>query len=235
MPNLDGTQVQGEEVLDATTPASQTPSESVASATPSASPVDAEALAKLQAQIAKYEQDVRNLKSMSDKRLNEVERQYQQKESELRQQLEDMKVAQMDDTSREKYLKELDKKRAMELEQKASQSSRIQEDYQASLQAIQHFTSLGVPLTELVLNEGYDKLFQSGYAYVTGQYQKLASGQTKVPEPPKAPEVVTKNGSNPPNIKPKWSDLEKVYGSREAVYRGVETGRLSPDIIPTDE
>ena len=235
MPNLDGTQVQGEEVLDTTTPVSQNPTEPVAKdATPSASPVDAEALAKLQAQVAKYEQDVRNLKSMADKRLNEAERQYQQRESELRAQLEDLKVAQMDEGSREAYLRELDNKRKMELEQRAAQSSQIQEDYQASLHAIQHFTSLGVPLTELVLNEGYDKLFQSGYAYVTGQYQKLASGQTKAPEPPKAPEVATKNGSSPANIKPTWADLIKSYGSVEAVYRGVETGRLDPTIIPID-
>lgn len=232
MPNLDNTQVQNEEGLVSTTPETQTDATQVANNATPAAPVqqDAESLAQIKAQLQKYEQDIRALKSSADKRLHEASVQSQQREAQLRAEVEELKLNTMDEEARGKYVQARERQRLTELETKASQASEVQKQYEASLGAIQHFTSLGVPLSELVMNQGYDALFQSGYKYITETYKK-ASKVTAPPPPPTAPAVANSNGSVP-NLSPTWEDLVKTYGSVEAVYRGVESGRLPPSIIP---
>jgi hypothetical protein len=228
--NQISTQVPLTEGEAATTPAALTPTESVAQATPSAVNEDAESLAKIKAQLDKYEQDIRNLKSVSDKRVHEMTQDWQRRESELRKQNEELRLASMDEASREKYLQEVERQRLKDLETKAQEAARVQDDYGASLGAIKYYTSLGVPLTELVLDQGYDALFQSGFKYVTEQYKQAKENKTP-PLPPQAPPVATVNGTVP-NLKPTEEDLVKKYGSMEMVYRLVEQGRLDPAVIP---
>lgn len=228
------TQVPSEEQpLVPTTPGTQGVADEATKVAPSAPQTDADVQA-LKTQLAQYQQDIRNVKSVMDKKLNESTVQWQQKENELRQQLEDARLASMDEEGRAKYLKQIERQRQDELEEKATQATRVQADYQASLAAIQHFTSLGVPLTALVLDQGYDALFQSGYAFVAEGYKKASQAQvpTTPPLPPTAPAVATSGGSVP-NLKPTWTDLIKQYGTAETVFKLVETGRLDPTIIPT--
>ena len=133
------TQVPSAEV--AVTPTPVTPDSAgkvTEQVTPPAPQQDAETVAQLNAKLAAYERDVRNLKSQADKRVHEANVQFQQKESELRQQVEELKIATMDESGREKYLKELDRKRTEELQTRATQADRVKDDYTASLQAIQH-------------------------------------------------------------------------------------------------
>lgn len=239
MPTIeDNTQVPSAEPVEVpTTPGTLNTTGSVADATPPAAQVDAESLARLKEQLAKYEQDVRNLKSASDKRLHQASTEWQQKEEQLRHELQEVRLSTMDEDARAKYLREIDQTRARELEKKATQAERTAADYEASLSAIAYYTNLGVPLSELALNEGYDALFQSGFKYITTQYKKAtaapaAPATTTPPLPPTAPGVVTSNGSTP-NLKPTMADLVKTYGDMETVYRLVEQGRLDPAIIPT--
>lgn len=225
------TQVPSAEVEVTTTPVTQDNAGKVTeTVTPPAPQQDAETLAQLQAKLAAYERDVRNLKSQADKRVNEVNAQWKQTEAELRRQVEELKVASMDEESRVKYMKELDRRKQDELLTRATQADKVKEEYDASLSAIQHFTSLGVPLSELVLGQGYDTLFQSGYKYITDNYKKAAS---QPPLPPTAPSVATTNSSTP-NLNPTMEDLIKKYGNAETVFRLVETGRLDPSIIPIE-
>lgn len=235
MPQFTENQVPSEEQdLVSTTPETQIPAGQAAPAALTPAPqTDAEVQA-LKAQLQKYEQDVRNLKSMSDKKLHEANQQWQQTEKELRHQLEETKLATMDEEARAKYLQQVERNRLAEMETKVSEAGRIENDYKASLDAIKHFTSLGVPLSELVLDQGYDSLFQSGYAFVAEGYKKAnspAAASTLPPLPPQAPEVAKTNGTVP-NLKPNWESLIKTYGSAEEVFRLVEVGRLDPTIIP---
>ena len=234
MPTTTDTQVTEEIAQTSTTPEAQGTQTAAAEAAPVTPQVDADVQA-LKAQLEKYELDIRKMKSTYDRKLNEADKTWQQKENELRRQAEEYRLASMDEEARGKYIADKERARLLELEEKASKATVIETDYQASLGAIQYFTGLGVPLSELVMDKGYDELFQSGFKFVTEEYKNLKSGTAKQSPalPPTAPPVATQSGSTP-NLKPTWSDLVKQYGSVEAVYRGVESGRLSPDIIPLD-
>jgi hypothetical protein len=234
-PITEGQVPSEEQALDSTTPESQGNAGQVTAqaVTPPAPQTDADIQA-LKVQLQKYEQDIRSIKSATDKRLHEQSQAWQQKEQELRRQNEELKLATLDDDGRAKYLKQLDDQRIAEMQTKVSAADKVQSDYQASLGAIQHFTSLGVPLTELVMDQGYDTLFQSGYKYITENYKKtLAPQQPGIPPlPQRAPDVAVTSGSTP-NLQPTWTDLIAKYGSPEEVFRLVEVGRLDPTIIPT--
>lgn len=227
------TQVPSEEPpLVPTTPGTQEPAGTDAKVSPPASQPDAD-VQTLKSRLEKYEQDIRNVKSTMDKRLHESQVQWQQKEIELRQQLEEAKLLSMDEEGRTRYLKQVEAQRMSEMETKATQAGHMEADYQASLAAIQHFTGLGVPLTALVIDQGYDALFQSGYAFVAEGYKNSLKAPATPPLLPQAPLVVTSAG-NMPSLKPTWTDLIKLYGSAEAVFKLVETGRLDPTIIPQE-
>lgn len=234
MPTITDTQIPEEQDQVSTTPETQDPTAQAAPVAAPATPQTDADVQVLKDQLAKYEQDIRKLKSTYDRKLTETDKQWQQKADELRSQAEEYRLATMDEGARTKYIAEKERLRLLELEEKASKATVIETDYQASLGAIQYFTSLGVPLSELVMDKGYDELFQSGFKFVTEEYKTLkTSGPSKPALPPQAPPVATSSGSTP-NLKPSWTDLVKQYGSVEAVYRGVESGRLSPDIIPLD-
>jgi len=232
MPNDTQTQVPSEEQTPvSTTPETQGLATSAAQAAPVAPQTDADVQA-LKQKLEQYELDIRQLKSTSDRKLNEATKEWQRKEEELRRQTEEAKLSVMDEDARGKYLREREVQHVRELEDKASKASNIETEYQASLGAIKHFTSLGVPLSTLVTDKGYDALFQSGYQFMVEDYAKLkTTGKQTPPPPPTAPSVSTQSGTVP-NLKATWADLIKVYGSAEAVYRGVESGRLDPSIIP---
>jgi len=223
---------EGEPVQTSTTPEALDPTATAANAAPAAPQVDADVQA-LKQKLETYELDIRKLKSTYDRKFAETQKEWQRKEEGLRREAEELRLNSMDEEARKKYIAEKERNRLLELETKASQASTVESDYQASLGAIQHFTSLGVPLTELVLDKGYDELFQSGYAFITKEYKSLKTTTQVPPLPPTAPAVTTTTGSTP-NLKPTWDDLVKTYGSVEAVYRGVESGRLDPAIIPLD-
>lgn len=197
-------------------------------------------LSTLQAQLAKYETDIRNIKSSSDKRINEITNSFSEKENELRRQIQELTVATLDGDAREAYLNQIENERAQEIEQKLNQAESIEQDYQASLQAIAFYTSKGVPMNELVLDQGYDELFQSGFRALLNSYEELkskvgtASPQVATPPTlPTAPPVATSAGvQSPIGLKPTWDDLHKKYGTDEEIYRAVESGRLPVSLIP---
>jgi hypothetical protein len=234
MPNSEETQVlSGEQAPVSTTPEMQGQQAPVADATPATPQTDADVQA-LKKQLEQYEQDIRNIKSLSDRKLYEANQQWQQKENELRRQVEETKLSSMDEDARAKYVQDKERERLRDLESRVSKADTLEAEKNASLQAIKHFSSLGVPIDQLIVDKGYDALFQSGYAYLTADYQKLKEKVTQAPAlPPQAPAIAKTSGSVP-NLKPTWKDLIAKYGSEEAVYRGVESGRLDPSLIPTD-
>lgn len=193
----------------------------------------------LKSQIAKYEQDVRKIKSSSDKRVAELERTFSQREAEMRVEVENAILRTMDEKDRNEYLQMRDAREREQLAHKANQTDVIESEYQSSLQAISYFTNLGVPLDQLVMDQGYDTLFNSGWEWLTADYRatkealKSTPKSVQPPLPPQAPPVATSNGGVP-NTKPEWPELVKRFGSMENVFKAVETGRLDPSIIPLD-
>lgn len=238
--NLPNPLVQGEPASGAATPAAPTtPAEPVAPATPSAPPSDAEAqIAALRAQTAKYEADIRALKSASDKRLHDAEKTYAQQQADLRKELQALRMATMDDDERKQYEASLALEQQQEIVQELEQARRTSQEYQANLQAVQYFIGLGVPADKLVIDQGYDTLFNSGMEWLTNELKRSRSA-SPVAQPPAqpgsqlpTPPVVATASQGVPNTKPTWDDLRKKYGNDEQIYRLVEAGLLPGDLIP---
>jgi len=237
--NTDQAKVLDVENVDAnTTPlAVEAVGQGSDSGTPSPTSQDADADAALRKQLEKYEQDIRKLKSTGDKRFAEAEQNWQKRENELRREMQELRLASLDEAGREKYLQQIEKERMQSLETKATESDKIRAEYDASLKAIDYYTKLGVPLSELTMGEGYDALFQSGFKYVSERFKAIAENPEPVKNdpkaPPPAPEVAKVSGTTP-HLKPTMTDLVKKYGSLDEVFRLVENGRLDPSIIPLE-
>lgn len=236
--NLGNPLVQGEPMSGAATPAAPTSAEPVAPATPSAPPQDAEAqVAELRRQTAKYEADIRALKSASDKRLHDVEQTYKQQQAQLQKELQAIRMASMDDDERKQYEQSLAIEQQQELAQELENARRSSQEYQANLQAVQYFLGQGVPADKLVIDQGYDMLFNSGMEWLTGELKRLKTNPSPTAPPAQpglpTPPVVATASQGIPNTKPTWDDLRKKYGSDEQIYRLVESGLLPGDLIPS--
>jgi hypothetical protein len=225
----------------AATPAAPVSTEPVAPATPSVPSVDAERQkAELEAKIAKYENDIRAIKSTSDKRFNDAERNWQVQQEQMRKELQALRMATMDEDERKQYEASLTVERQQEVEQELQKARQTAADYQANLNAMQYFLSQGVPADKLVFDQGYDTLFNSGMEWLTNEVKRLRTAPAS-PQPPSSsqpanglptpPQVATAS-QGVPSTKPSWDDLRKKYGNDEQIYRLVESGLLPADIIP---
>lgn len=239
--NLDTPLVQGEPTGGAaTTPAAPTAVEPVAPATPSTTPTDAEAqLAELRRQTAKYEADIRAIKSASDKRYSDAEKTWKQTQAQFQKELQALRMASMDDNERKQYEASLAIEQQQEIARELEETRRSAQEYQANLQAIQYFIGLGVPADKLVIDQGYDNLFNSGMEWLTTEVKRARTSPSAQPPAQPAnpnlptPPVVATAGQGLPNVKPTWEDLRRKYGSDEQIYRLVEAGLLPGDIVPT--
>ncbi len=238
--NLDPNLVQGGPAEGAATPAApSTPAEPVAPATPSAPPSDADAQRmEMERKLAQYENDIRALKSTSDKRLNEAQNQWAAQKRQLEREMQTLRMASMDDDERKRYETELAQEQQQELIQELEHSRQASQDYEARINALQYFLSKGVPADRLTINQGYDALFNSGMDWLEKEIQRLRTSTPATPssspaQPLPAPPVVATSSQGVPNVKPTWDDLHKRYGDDdEKIYRMVEAGLLPRDIIP---
>lgn len=240
--NLETPLVQsGDQGGAASTPAAPVPPvEPVAPATPSTPPSDAEARkSDLEKQIARYEADIRAIKSTSDKRFNDAQRQWQEQQARLQKELQSLRMSSMDEDERKQYEANLAIERQQEIEQELNKAKMTAQEYQANLQAIQYFLAQGVPAETLVIDQGYDTLFNSGMEWMNAELKRLRSSTTTGAPPAQpngtrpTPPVVATASSGVPSVKPTWDDLRKKYGDDEQIYRLVEAGLLPSDIIPT--
>jgi hypothetical protein len=237
--NSNPTLVQGGTPGSAATPAAPALVEPVAPATPSTPLSDAEIQKQqLEQKIAKYESDIRNIKSTSDKRLHDAEINWQRQQAQLQKELQALRMSTMDDDERKQYEASLNVERQQEVEQELQRARQTAQEYQSNLQAIQFFLAQGVPAEKLVIDQGYDNLFNSGMEWITGELKRVRSTPSQPPSTPQpnalpTPPVVATASQGVPTTKPSWSDLRAKYGNDEQIYRLVEAGLLPADIIPT--
>jgi hypothetical protein len=220
------------------------PVEPVAPATPSTPLPDAEIqkAAELERKLQQYEADVRALKSTSDKRYSEAEKQWKQQNEQLKKELERIRMSSMDDDERKAYEAELSVERTRQTETELQKARLDAEEYRSTMQALSYFLHQGVPPSELVTDQGYDALFNSGMTWMAGQLKRLQTNPVTATPPPAqpgnpnsplpTPPVVATSNQALPNLKPTWADLRQKYGSDERVYALVEAGILPRDIIP---
>lgn len=208
--------------------------------TPAQTSVDAEELRRqYEAKIAKFEEDMNRMKSSLQRRESEITRQYQSETKKLKEELEKYALQGMDDEQRKAYEQSRASQQMQELQQQLIEAQQQAEASQANLGAMHYFISRGVPADKLVVDQGYDELWQSGMSWIESEFQRLQSlaqnpPQAEKPQAPEPPEVSTNTGAVPKGG-PSWDDLRKKYGDDETVYRLVESGQLPPTIIPVPE
>lgn len=179
--------------------------------------------------------DLNKLKSSLQKREAEITREYQQRQQQLEKEVQNARLSSMDEASREKYLAELKTEEYNRLQQQLQEAQQRNEESSEILNAMQFFVGQGVPAERLVVNQGYNALTASGWAYINEELTRLraaASTQTSKPEKQRktAPGVVTDKAT--PSKGTTWSELRTKYGSDEAVYQAIENGSLDPSILP---
>lgn len=236
--NLNNPQVpSGEPNGAAPSPAAPvTQVEPIAPAMPSTPPTDAEKQrAELERKLNQYENDIRALKSASDKRLNDAQKNWEAQQRQWQKELQTLRMASMDDDERKQYEASLASERQQEIEQELEQLRTNVREYQANLNAVQYFLQQGVPADQLVIDQGYDALFTSGMTWMANEVKRVHSSSQPSAAQPNAlptPPVVAAASSGVPNVKPSWQDLRNKYGSDEQIYRLVEAGLLPGDLIP---
>jgi hypothetical protein len=234
----DPNQVQGP---DGGVPAEGTPAPSEvevpAEGTPAqlAQPDVEKVRAEYEQKVAQMQQDLNNMKSSLQKREYQQSQQYQQQVSDLQKQLREVRMQGMDETQRKAYEVQLQAEEYQTLQQRLEEQERKNQEFEQMLGAQDFFIKKGVPADKLILNQGYETLVQSGWDWVS---ERLAQLQQQVTSPTKqepaplktAPGVVTDKGL--PASGSTWTELRKLYGSDENVYRLIEQGTLSPSILP---
>lgn len=213
----------------------------VPTGTPSQAPGDAE-VERVRQQAAKLQQDLNAMKSSFQKKESQLLREREQREAELRRELEQARVAGMDDETRKLYQQERASERVTELETQLTEMQQRYEEMQAFQNALSHFRSNGIPDSALVLDGTTEDLVASGWNWMAARSReaeelKARLSQTPTPPPspsplPSAPPVALGGTASPPSTKATWKELEAKWGSREAVYQAVEERRLPPTIIP---
>jgi hypothetical protein len=189
--------------------------------------------------IAKYEQDIRQMKSSLQKREAQVNAEWQQRYNELQRQMHEVRMSRMTDEERKAYEAQLQSEEMRTLQEQLDALQNERNQFAQMMDGMAFFLQQGVPADKLVLNEGYDALVRSGWEYITTELNRLRQSASNPQPQPKpepaplkpAPSVVTDKGT--PGTGTTWAALRAQYGSDEAVYRAVEEGRLPPTIIPT--
>ncbi len=233
MSNEDKTPVAGEveggEVLD---PTKTLEAGGVQDGTTTTLTVDAE---KLLLENQKLAKDINQVKSTLQRQIAEREKEFKTREKEFQRKLEELQKQGMDAETLKKYEAQLVETRAQEVEREKLAVEASQNEIKNTVAAMQYFVQKGVPVTELVLDQGYDALYASGMNWIFTKFDEL---QNQAATPPKkkvtridAPEVALEKGA-PATTGPTWADLIKLYGSEEQVYTYVESGQLPSTIIP---
>lgn len=203
-------------------------------ATPAQPTVDVEQLQKqYETKLSASQADLDKLKSALQKREAELTKEYQQRERNLQEQLKQAKLSTMDEAQRAKYEEELKSEEWQSLNQQLNDAQQSVRESQEILNAMRFFISQGVPADRLVLDQGYNGVTESGWAYIREELETLrnaASKATQKPERKTAPDVVTDKSI--PSKGVTWKQLRETYGSEEAVYQAIEQGLLDPSILP---
>ncbi|MGB9881941.1 MAG: hypothetical protein ACPLPV_04120 [Methanomassiliicoccales archaeon] len=215
----------------------------VGNSTPSAGDVGAD-LQKLLQEKQRLEEDLRKLKSTSDKRIAQLEKAYKEEIAQLNEALKEAKselerlreLVLNDDNARKKYEDLRAQSETEELRKKlAEYEQRLQEE-SIKRNWIAFFNSLGISVSP----EGdLDEIARQGWEGVKRELEELrkkVKSQSQQEsetsnEQPQRPTPRTDAPTNPPS-KVSWADLIKRYGSEERVFRAVELGLLPPDILP---
>lgn len=223
------------EVEDTSTPAEGVTAEK--EVTPDTKLKDADSTSELEAIRQKYETDISRMKSTFQRKEAEREKEFNRIQSQLDQEMERLRLASMDDDEREAYEQTSQYRKMQEMAERLEELESQNLEIESIAKAQAYFLANGVPASELVFDEGYEALWNSGMSYIMQEAKELREKLSKAPKsapekpPVNAPEVTTST-STPAYTGTTWDELIKRYGSEEEVYRLIETQQLDPSILP---
>lgn len=204
--------------------------------------------AKLQEIEARYKQDFATLRSNYDRKLDQIQRQLQEERAAWSEQLRKAQMASMDDDQKKQFLSQ---SKEEELQQKVRELEQREAEIKRKADMVewrQWFIEQGVPASKLDMSDP-EALLQSGWTAhgemvnsMKSELEKFKSGQQasesaseeeagEVEEDASAPVVLPPSGGKPAKGA-SWDDMVKKYGSTEEVFKAVEQGDLSPDVLP---
>jgi hypothetical protein len=190
--------------------------------------------------VAKYEGDIRNLKSSLQKREAQVSAEWKQRYDAIQNEMQQVRMSKMNEEERKAYEIQLQSEEHKNLQTQLAELQSDRQMTQATLEAYSFFIQQGVPAEKLDLTGGYEAVTRAGWESITNElarYRQSQSAPTQPAKPelsplPTAPSVVTDKGT--PAGGTTWAALVAAYGTREAVYRAVEEGRAPASIIPLE-
>lgn len=209
--------------------------------TPPAPPQDAEKT-EIELVRAKYETDLRQLKSTLQRNEAQLNQRLQQRERQFKEELDRVRRASMDADTLKIYEAEYAKSSLTELEQQYQEAQVQLQQERALRDTISLFAQEGIPV-EILLKaseNGLDGVTTAAWNYLMDDNKALRTSvktttppiKDVLPAPPVAPATAIETAV--PFTGPKWPELETKYGSREIVYSLVEAGRLPAAIIPPE-
>jgi hypothetical protein len=211
----------------------------VAQPTPANSPVDVDALrSDYESKLAKYEQDIRNMKSTFQSRESQVTKEWQDRYANLERKLHETAMRGMTEDERAKYERQLESEEFQSMRERLAEMESERAMMANTMSAYNFFIQQGVPANLLNLSDGYDAVVNTGWQYLTNELAELRAAKANPQPQPKsepaplkqAPGVVTDKGT--PASGTTWAALIAEFGSLEAVFRAVEEQRLDPSVLP---
>lgn len=209
----------------------------VANATPAQPTRDVEAqLAEMRQSLTKYQSDLNALKSASQKREYELQKENEQ----LREEYERKMRSLMSEEALQEYDEASRARRMDELDKNYREAQKNLAEIQAANNAFMVFAQRGVPIDILTgaMSSGAEAIAGAAWNWLFNQVeskQETSPGNqppsVSSPPPPEPPKTVTES-TTAAYTGPSWDDLVKQYGSEEAVWSLVELQRLPPEIIP---
>lgn len=192
---------------------------------------------KLQELKANSERDIAAVKSTFQKSEHELKLKMEAQQKAYEDHLRELKLASMDEEQRKTYEAQESTERTKNFEAEAISAKQALAEREQKDQYRDFFVSVGIPLADLPMNQDLATFANTGFALMAKQTQDLKkrlaqlekktnSDDDEIP----APDVDTSknkssNGGN-------WKALVARYGSDERVWKAIESGELSPSVLP---
>lgn len=201
---------------------------------------------------AKYERDLSNLRSTLDRRYSSDQQQWQRENSELKERLNELLYASLDDEDRGEYELELLRDENERLAQQVRHEAYMREQQEAMSQTAKMFNEFGVPYDKFDWSSP-ENFYQSAWGGLKDQMQSLRSKvselEKKVSAPPPeqqpeqppqsvtpirkpAPQAFTGKGS-PPSTQDILVTVQKGLSEKlgrdvtfEETFQAIESGKV---------
>jgi hypothetical protein len=192
----------------------------------------------------KHNNDINQLKSSLQKQTSTQANEFQRKEREYQERIQQLQLATMPEEQKAQYMQELNANRWEEMQSELSKQQQTNQELQAIVAWRNFFISEGVAPKDLN-GDNVNDLMTSGWSAISAENKRLRGqldnlmkkNPTTVSKDQKvrAPGISQSIPSNTiPTAKPTLAELAKKFGSLENVFKAIETGQLNPDVLPIE-